>query len=185
MFKGKILESQIEWLHVIPEHSKILILGGGAGKFLRSLSRRSISIVYVDLSQKMIEKAHGNANHLDAYFLNDNFLDIHFEERFDAVLSFYFLDVFNEKNLNAVISKIYELLKPEGQFLVADFQKGEHIIWQRIYLKAMHSFFRVFARLEATRLYPFSELLERNGFTRIRYKDYFGAFIFSSVYTRI
>ena len=79
-----------------------------------------------------------------------------------------------------------QILKPEGLFLVSDFQlknTWSTNLWQKPLMTLMHFFFRVFANLNSSNLKHIKKEVALAEFQINREKHYFGSIIFSAVYS--
>ncbi len=147
----------------LPAVGEILLLGEGHGRFLVPCRRRfpEARITCVDSSAGMIARARsavrragldeGGIRFLRAEVPAWNFA----AESFDLVATHFFLDCFPPGPLERVVRRTAELLRPDGHWLLADFQPGGTGLARarnRLVLVAMYRFFRVATRLPARSL---------------------------------
>lgn len=118
----KGLEAAGEW-HVlktlIPElrNKSVLDLGCGFGWHCRyAREQQACSVIGVDISEKMLQKARENTDDPFISFMNMPIEDIDFSDsQFDVVISsltFHYI-----KSFEVICKKIYDCLKPGGTFL--------------------------------------------------------------------
>ncbi|WP_421873899.1 class I SAM-dependent methyltransferase [Marinoscillum sp.] len=144
------------------EKESILILGGGTGAVLEELMCESV--MYVELSSKMLEKARRRSSKSNVTFYQADFLEWNADLQFDAVYCPFFLDCFDEKRLDQVVTKIKGMLTPEGELQVLDFQRGN---WsQRMITQLMLYFFRMASALQAKKLLDISKFVQNSGFIK-------------------
>ena len=99
---------------------------------------------------------------------------------FDAVLTFFFLDLFSDEKLRSVIAKIKVALKPNAHWLVSDFINTTW--WHAYLLSIMYSFFRISTGLRNKRLPDWTGLLLESNFRVLEHKMFFGNFIKSGLF---
>jgi len=178
VFGRNILKSQTIHLGGIPSNHRILILGGGTGQVLEYLGAQTVD--YVESSSRMIHRAEKRKYLVKAKFLCQQFEDFQSSEKYDVVISNYFLDLFSDLELAAVIEKIKNMIADDGALLVADFKRTDY--WYHHFLEwSMHLFFRQVTGLKRRRLANIEKSLRDQGFTVHQRQLYFGGFIFSSV----
>lgn len=114
-------------LRYIPQGSRILDLGGGAGKYSIELAKRGYPVTLADLSEKLLlqattEAAQQKVSNLEGFDLvNAIDLSIYQTDSFDTVILFGPLyHLLDEKERESCISEVSRVLKPEG-LIFADF----------------------------------------------------------------
>ncbi len=169
----KLQRCRTAFLDQIAEADKVLILGEGNGRFLRECRRKlpNAHITCVDASARMLTLARerltgqggGNVDfvHADALAWSPS------GDRFDLIVTHFFLDCFRREQLESLIAKLAHSAAPRASWLLADFQSaayGFRRYRSRLILWGMYRFFRVVTRLPATALVSPDTFLERNGF---------------------
>lgn len=188
VFGGSIARAQTVFLKCIPQNAGVLILGGGSGLLLNELIRMNpgCKICFVDASSDMIRRARRNLQtpskeHVE--FIHGTTLDIP-DRTFDAVITNFFLDIFSKKSLETDLPRIHKALKNDGVWLVSDFvDQGKR--WHRHLLKVMYLFFKATARIEATALPPWEQMLDELKLERVQTEMFFGNFIKCDLYRNI
>ena len=156
-FKAQV-HAQIEQLRFIPPSSKVLIVGGGTGWILDELSKiypNGLTITYVEISGKMVEKARKrNMGQNQVSFIQSGIESFAVTESFDVIQTAFLFDNFSIPRIREVYDKLDSLLHPGGLWLFTDFHyKPENSpFWQGIILKAMYLFFGAIAHVEAKNL---------------------------------
>lgn len=187
VFGKAIKKAQTKYLHLIKPNHKILILGGGTGWIIDEILNRqpTVEITYIEKSTQMIELAKKVSPNPTIKFFNCPFEEWRSEDKFDFVLSNFFLDVFQGPKLeDQIIPKIKSLIVKNGGLLVADFQ-GSQSIWQKLLLWTMHRFFALSSNLESKRLIDLNGLVVSNGFRETSVSYHFEEMIFSRVFELI
>ena len=124
----------------IGREKNILILGGGTGKVLEFFDP-SHQIHYLDISQKMIELAQKRKFSCHVRFECEDFRSLNLENKYDAILCPFFLDVFAADELECVLEKLHQHSNPNTILLVADFDPRTSSSRNKIIMKAMLLFF--------------------------------------------
>lgn len=185
VFGNTIRASQKTYLREINDDYKILVLGGGTGWILQELDlqKKSIYVEYVEASVKMLEKAksRGPFDNITVNFVLDDSYQT--SNKFDAVLTFFFLDVFNHTNLVSWVKRIDELLKSDGKWLITDFKKSSRRS-HRVLLQLMHAFFKMTCNLEVSTLLDIFKFVEDQGYAKQRSQYFYNQMIESAVYKK-
>lgn len=173
VFFGAIKKAQEIHLDQIPPNARILVLGGGSGRWMRKLFQLNAgcTVYFVEASSRMLKKVEqNNSEHLEQIELvHGTHLDTP-EIQFDAVITHFFLDMFSNDNVVDVIKLVKRRVKKEGLWLVADFVKKHW--WHSLFLRMMYIFFRVVGSIDARKLPEWQTAIEGNGFF-VDQSDYF------------
>ena len=98
----------------------ILDLGCGPGIYLEKLARLGHHCTGIDFSKNSISYAREQANEkgLDIRYINQNYLELDFEDQFDLVILIYTdLGVLLPEEREGLLDKIYRALKHRGIFI--------------------------------------------------------------------
>jgi ubiquinone/menaquinone biosynthesis C-methylase UbiE len=122
---GKIRALKAAQIGELQPGQKILYAGVGDGEDAVLAANRQVSLTLLDLSQGMLDMAEGKFQAVDA----DGSLelicsDVLKHERpghYDVVVANFFLNVFTEPMMEAVLSHLATMLKPGGKLLIGDF----------------------------------------------------------------
>jgi SAM-dependent methyltransferase len=115
----KIVEHFVS-ARVIKPGERVLDLGCGPGLYAGRLCSKGLKVTGIDISPRSIEYAGRQArdNKLEIDYCCMNFLDIHFDNEFNAAMQIYGeLNTFSDETRDALLSKIYKALKPGGFFV--------------------------------------------------------------------
>lgn len=188
VFGKAILKAQSGLLHTIPDSSSVLILGGGTGFILEELDKLSLplSVTYVEPSSAMIRRAKARSpfNCIEVDFIQDRHEAVLGADRFDVVITNFFLDVFTREQLPEVVRQVSSLTADNGMWLLTDFVITG-VWWQKVLVKIMYLFFRVTARLEGDQLLNFNDYLSKTGFTSVKSESFYHGMISSHIFKRI
>ncbi len=182
---GKSLQ-EIQYLHLsaLKNKKQILILGGGKGEIIHEVLKFSpnAEIHYQEASSRML--AYSKSNLTEKELMQIHFYhktDFYFTPKFDAIITPFFLDLFEEKQLEQVVYELSGLLKPNAIWIVSDFYSSETFKHKVVYL-CMKLFFKVFTGLKAKELYDFDKLLASK-LSKIHYTKCTTPAVFSAVYS--
>ncbi|MFZ1808058.1 MAG: class I SAM-dependent methyltransferase [Cyclobacteriaceae bacterium] len=172
-------------LEAISDNSDVLVLGGGTGNFLNKLLSRNngCRIWYVEASQKMIERAKKNLNFTDRIIFIHGTHENLPEQKFDVVITHFFVDLFTEQELRAVSHQIHNHLKKEGQWLVADFVNRKY--WHRVLLKLMYLFFNLMGSLDLKELPDWNNIIQAKYFEKASESTFYKDFICAVTYVKL
>lgn len=182
-----LIKAQVYLLQFIQPNSNILIVGGGTGWILEELTKihpSGLTITYVEISAKMTalsQKRNTGDNRVT--FINDAIENVNLSNNFDAVITPFLFDNFTEQTLQKVFHHIHNSLKPNAIWLNTDFQlTGKW--WQKLLLKSMILFFRLWCRIESNRIHAIEPYFIQNGYGIIAAKTFYGEFIVSKAYRK-
>ena len=102
----------------INNSSTVLELCCGNGVIIGELSKYSKLGVGVDYSQNLLNQLHQNFNNVKTYCEDANNFEI--SEQFDAIIVYFAIQHFSEKDTYLLISKILNRLNKNGRALIGD-----------------------------------------------------------------
>ena len=181
LYGQNIRRGQLHFLNSLPPKSRILFIGGGTGFLLNPLMELADpeQVVYIEKSERMIRKSQAalDPRYRDRVeFVHGTQASIAAEDRYDAVLSFFFFDQFRFFTLVRIFMGIDPHVKPGGVWLWADFIPPENW-WQKILMRCMLLFFSVMTNLGTDRVYNVPELFCRRGYRKTGERHFYGGFI--------
>jgi ubiquinone/menaquinone biosynthesis C-methylase UbiE len=186
VYGRSIVTAQQYMLKYIEEGSSVLIVGGGTGWIIEELFaiNTTCTVVYMEASQKMLEKAQARIHGIDQsriQFLLQT--EIPSEGLYDVVITNFFLDLFPSGKLVRIIQQLKNLIKDDGSWIVTDFvDDGKH--WQQLLLNLMYFFFRNVSKIEAAVLPPWRLLLAETGMQKMETKRFYAGFIETAIYQK-
>lgn len=185
---GKALViAQVYLLQFVPAESNLLIVGGGTGWILEELAKIhpvGLKITYVEVAPDMMRLSKKrNTGNNEMIFINAAIEDVSLAPDFDLVIAPFLFDNFKEQSFIKIFDHIRFLLKPNGLWLISDFQlTGKW--WQSILLETMVVFFKIICSIEASELPDIRGQFEKNGYELKKEQTFFGDFIVSMIYKR-
>lgn len=120
--KESTIDSTLDWiLDKVPGKSlEILDIGCGPGLYTEKLAERGHRVTGLDFSENSIRyaKASANKKKLNITYLNQNYLDLNAEDKYDLItLIFTDFCVLLPKQRDTLLKKVYRALKPGGKFI--------------------------------------------------------------------
>lgn len=185
VFRKSQLNAQVHQLPYLSNCQRILIVGGGTGWILESLNvlPQTLQISYVEVSDAMLSLSkQRNTKHIVDFYNKDVEL-FEADEHFDAVLTPFLFDNFDEQKASAVFAHISRLLLPHSLWLYVDFHiQKESPLWHKMMLKAMHLFFGAIGAVKVKRLVDMMPYFAKAGWQLQNEKFYYAGFIKASVW---
>ena len=122
---GKIRALKASQIGELQPGQKILYAGVGDGEDAVLAASRQVSLTLLDLSQGMLDMAAGKLQAVDAggslEFICSDVLKHERPGHYDVVVANFFLNVFTEPMMEAVLTHLATMLKPGGKLLIGDF----------------------------------------------------------------
>lgn len=167
----KLQRCRSEFLPIISKPKRALLVGEGAGRFLTALLSRfpQTNIVCLDASEKMLsESKRSIASATEVEFIHADIFDWQIpEQKFDLIVTNFFLDCFTADQLQIIVAKLANAATPDATWLLADFCEPP-LGWKkwraRWILASMYLFFRFATKLPAATLTPPDPFLSAAGF---------------------
>lgn len=181
VFAGSLHRSQLSFLHELRGSRSILILGGGTGRILLPLldAAPEAAIVFIDASAQMIKQAKGRVPAASRVsFVHGTEEDIP-QQRFDAVITNFYFDLFPDAVLPDVLARIKARLTDHALWLSTDFIAGKR--WHQFALHAMYLFFRRIGSVQNAKLPDWVAALDQAGYMVKSARYFFAGFILSTV----
>jgi tRNA (cmo5U34)-methyltransferase len=171
---------------------RVLLIGGGTGWVLGEVLRRQprARIVYLEASPRMLHQSREwLRRHLPQHTTQVEFrlgteAALQPPEQFEAVLTFFFLDLFEPARLQAIVTRLRAALAPGGSWLLADFGPPQ-AWWHRLLLKLMYWFFGFTTGIRARQRPPIKAALRRTGLRPEAAGQFFGQMIEASVWREV
>ncbi|PJJ59191.1 class I SAM-dependent methyltransferase [Hymenobacter chitinivorans] len=133
-----------------PGRPRVLIIGGGSGWVLGEVLQRrpDARVLYLEASALMLAKSRAtllqaapeHAGQVEFRLGTEH--DLRPDESFDAIITFFFLDLFEPRRLQAILDALNQARRPGAPWLLADFRPAQ-TLWQRLLLQTMYRFFRL------------------------------------------
>lgn len=188
------IKSQEALIPRLPQKKSCLIIGGGTGTFLKSLiiSGKVKHVVYLDISEKMLSQAAAKIKDLNEEcrvdFRRGSFDEITKDEKFDLIVTNFFLDLFSLTELKAWIRFIADRLSDEGLFYFTDLQisKGNTLktFMKNIYIKVLYFFFINTTAISGKTLIDLRTEILQSGFSIVHEKGYPKELFYSAIFKK-
>ena len=194
VFGNGILHAATLGMTEVKEGDRVLILGGGSGKVLAAFRQENFpkEIVYVEPSAEMVAKAkevwasmHIPASTSIQWILaTDRF--VQGQDIYDVLITPFVLDLFPEKQLTEVFSRLHRTLKVGGIWLYADFfiKEDSFRLLRHMLVKLMYAFFSLICGVKNHQLAKTSPLFEQHGYQLLSRKEFSSAMIEGIIYRK-
>ncbi|WP_162303657.1 class I SAM-dependent methyltransferase [Hymenobacter sediminis] len=171
------------------EEGRVLIIGGGTGWVLGEVLRRQpgARVLYLEASPQMLHHSQAwLSRHLPQHTGQVEFrlgteADLRANEQFEAVVTFFFLDLFEPHRLRLLVRRLHAALAPGGVWLLADFAVPQRW-WHALLLRLMYWFFGLTTGIGARQRPPIEPELMRQGLSAAPVGRFFGGMIKASVW---
>ncbi len=182
VFGQALFKAQKKYISVLPDTGRLLIIGGGRGDILKPINKQKplLKIDYVDQSEKMIEYAQEACELETVNFIIGDERSIP-NNSYDAIITFFFLDLFKENRRTKIIYSLKNLLGENSVWLVADFNRPTNW-WQQLIEKTMFFFLKKTTQIESSSLADYSDILSKQGLIELKHASFYGNFVFSATY---
>jgi len=169
---GDLLQqARTVWLHELRGCRRILSAGEGHGRFAAACTMRypDVELTCIEASAVMIEVARSRIPQrgIPIRWHQEEILDWTTHEKYEAVVTCFFLDCFPPRELASVIEKLADCAAPKAVWLVVDFAIPSRGLarWRAQAVHAlMYTFFRRVVALSAHHLTEPDTLLRAQGF---------------------
>ncbi|VAW28028.1 hypothetical protein MNBD_BACTEROID06-903 [hydrothermal vent metagenome] len=163
---GSTLETaKVALFNKIPEHAKVLIIGGGSGVSLKHLlsANSSIEVDFVESSFEMIKLAKTEiGNDKRANFICKT-IETFDGAGYDVIITEFFFDLFKKQKIENLVSTIALKLNINGCWIDTDFRITK-LGYHGLVLKAMYMFFKIIAQIEVGKLVEFIPVMKEANF---------------------
>jgi len=193
-FGNQLQKCRTTQLERLTEVKNVLILGDGNGRFLQSFitTNKSAKIDSLDISKKMIALAQNriglNLNGHQVNFINTDVFKWEFpKNKYDLVVTNFFLDCFTFQELTKLTEKISFSLIPKGKLIYGDFNIPNSNFKKLLILpllSIMYCFFKIFTHISAQSLNDPSSLFTKNGFILENEKHQLGSLLKSQLWVK-
>jgi ubiquinone/menaquinone biosynthesis C-methylase UbiE len=188
MLGGVVKDSQRCFLDKLPPQPSIFIIGGGTGWILKEIwnIRPKALITYLEISPKMLAQTQKNIpkdkiSQITLCLGDES--QIPFSKSFDAVCSFFFIDLFPSPKAETITQRFLNCLKPSGILLYADFEaEGKNRKWRKHLIRLMYLVCGLFCKLENKFYWNYTSVLTKNHFCLKDSKVFFYGLVRASLY---
>ncbi len=195
VFGKSIIRAQTCFLSVLPEDAQVLIIGGGTGWILTELLQKNAPrrIDYVEASARMTAMAqhryelfkNTSASDTQVHFIQGTEQNLPPETCYDAIMTFFVLDMYEGKALEEIMQRLYKYLHTGGCWLFADFKISHNKRWwHQPLVSSMYWFFRLTCRLQNHKLPDYEQAFKQMNLAKEKEKLFFGELMASAVYQK-
>lgn len=174
---ARLQRMRTAWLEELQGCRRILSAGEGHGRFAAACAARhpAATLTCVEASPAMLRQAQARCHGARIEWVCAEITAWPPpEEKYDAIVTCFFLDCFPPDQLAAVVARLAACAAPQAQWLVVDFAvpAAGFARWRARAVHAlMYAFFRFAVGLPARRLTPPDALLRAHGFRRTGVHD--------------
>jgi SAM-dependent methyltransferase len=179
---GRALERRREaFLSEVCDVRRVLALGDGDGRALAALLAAAphACVDYIDVSPRMLELARTRAGAKRVVYRNEDARAASLPSgECDLIVTHFFLDCFNENELEPLIARLSDAAAPRSRWLISEFRGNGWLV------RTLYLFFRMTTGLRTRRLVDHHPLLERHGFHLVRHEEAWRGLLASEVWVR-
>jgi|SRR5690554_3524741 len=185
VFGQSVFHAQIECFECLPKKGHVLFIGGGSGKALKLIvdKRPELKITYLERSKKMIslcQKRIGNNPNVN-YSTTE--LTNLATDHYDAILSLFFFDIFEQSEQERLFKLIDDKLKVGGVWLISDFLPPKK--WQHKAIETlMFMFLKLTTSIASKQILHHHKLSKSPYYECIKEKLFYNQFIFAAIYCK-
>lgn len=194
-FANTLMRARLSLLPELKSAKEILILGEGDGRFLRQAVSYLAEARFVVLEQSPNMIALAKQRFSSAELERIQFIECDIQTGkeqlkpgFDAIITCFFLDMFNATGICNILETFSPYLKDAGYWYYVDFAetgKGVNRLYQQAYLRLMYWFFAWQTGLETQKLVNPHSLFEALGFRLQGQNDLHFHFLSSRLYQKV
>lgn len=157
----------------------VLIVGEGDGRFLEALLKQNKTVkadvvdgsaAMLKLTTKRVEK---DAQRVKTFHVNA--LAFEPSQKYDAIITHFFLDCLTQDQLNCLVRRYVQFLKPGACWIVSDFfiPQGPLRPFAKLLVRFLYAAFRVLTKLRITKLPNYEQAMLEAGLVRRERKIFF------------
>ena len=192
LFFGRALHrSQASMLDCVDPSRRILLIGGGTGRLLATLSNQfpGVPIDAVDISEQMLQRSRrrlSNSAAANVCFIQADIRTWSPDRNYDLIVTPYVLDCFEDATVGQLCSRLARSLHRGGRWLFCDFDvppptRPMHTP-ARLVIAGLYRFFGVTCSLAARRLPDFGGAFASASLEVVVERRYCGGLMKSRLY---
>jgi ubiquinone/menaquinone biosynthesis C-methylase UbiE len=159
---GRALERRREaFLADVADARRVLVLGGGDGRALAALlkTNHQATIDSIDVSAGMLGLARTRAGEQRVTYHRADAREMPLgEAQYDLIVTHFFLDCFEERDMKALVERVARAARPEARWVVSEFRRPGMLVG------LLYFFFRITTGLRTRRLVDHRPFLAGHGF---------------------
>jgi len=187
VFGNAQMNAQEYFLNFIPPSASILIIGGGTGQILESITKlypSGLHITYVEISANMMVLSRKrDVAHNEVTYITQDIGHTSLTQEFDVVITAFLFDNFSAQDVSYIFPQIHQSLKFDGLWLNTDFQLTGPV-WQKIMLKTMYYFFKLLNAVKVTQLPGTAKVFAIYNYQLLTEKTFYGKFMIAKAYKK-
>ena len=171
-FGSALHRRRCQFLPLLCDRRKVLMLGEGDGRFLAAFVRQipEAEVDYADCSAKMQRLASRSVspNSKVRFHQCDLLTDALPGNGYDTIVSHFFLDCLSREDVTKVVQKAAASATATANWIVSEFREpdgGWQRLRARLWIRGLYLAFRVATQLEAQQLPEHAEALMAEGFS--------------------
>jgi len=175
---GQIKAAKLKQLDWMQPESKVLYLGCGSGEDVLAAAAQGHAVGAVDISANMIQRLRHKLEKqkFSAELLCQSVFELDRDRQYDVVAANFFFNVFTGDSLQRVVEKALQLLKPDGQLLIADVALPTGSIPARVFNWCYINYAQLLAALgglvKLHKNHDYTRLLEPTGWEIVERRDF-------------
>jgi len=197
LFLGAIQHCQNHHLPLLKEAKRILLIGGGTGKIIKTLQAhcRFEALDYVDNSPNMIAYAERYIQSHHAHlvdkikFHQEDIFNYSTATKYDAIVAPFVLDCFTDAQLDVLGEKLSGWMTSGGLLLFSDFHESESSgssrLLSRMLTKSLYFMLNAICRLDVDALPNFERMFKKQHWLLVDEHTFFLRVLKSSAYKRV
>ena len=158
------------------DRSSALVIGDGDGRFTAAMLARNarIQVQAIDASPAMLHqlvRRAGHHAHRVTGTLADARLPLELKQRFDLVVTHFFLDCLTTEEVELLASRIRRQLEPDAAWVISEFAIPQNLYGRLIaqpLVRALYFAFKLLTGLQVRCLPRYREALLKAGFVLVR-----------------
>lgn len=194
VFGNTLRKVESHFFSYLKTKTRILVVGGGSGDIIESLAKVNpdLQVTYLEASGKMVqmakEKFEGSIRKLKKppVFIHGTEKDIPIDLKVDAICTPFVLDIYPQKEMEQMASKLDQHLNREGFWFFADFEPNKHTFWlaRKILVPLMYQFFAWVSQIPARQTPNYEAFFAKHQFVQLESKRFFLNLIVSRLYQK-
>jgi len=177
---GQIPKCKIAMLDNLNPGDKLLVAGVGHGIEAIQAAKKGVDVTAVDISKTMLKymqkKIDREKPDKPITIINDNILNLKYDEQFDMVIANYFLNVFKPEKMLQILTHLTSFVKPGGSMVIGDFALPEnggilYKTFQTVYWYLAAFGYWLTADNAIHPIYNYPKILESLGFEIVEIKN--------------
>ena len=187
---GTVLpRTRTQFLTLLSDRRSAFVLGDGDGRFLAALlaANRNLHAHAVDTSARMLKLLRARCSFAAErlHTLRTSALTATPPNGTDLVVTHFFLDCFDQPQVEHFIQQSASYCRPGTLWLVSEFQLPQRswLRWPaRVYIHLLYLAFRILTGLRVKRLPDTHPALVRAGFTRLAYHERLAGLVYTELW---